>query len=239
MTAEPRLRVLMFHHAGGSGLSYLSLAGRLPGWCDARLFELSGRGMREDEPFAPDYTAAVAGLLPHVVEALDRPAVLFGHSLGGLIAHSVACALPPSALDLLATVVVSSAYSPMEAAGMARHPGAPFQVRTRNQLLAELRGRGGCPPETLRDPDFVSYALRVLGHDLHLADTYVPASGAVADFQVWYGGEDPYLTAEQARDWVGAVARPPLLRAFPGGHFYLTQRPEAGQALAELAHSLS
>lgn len=231
---DARLRILMLHHACGSAMSYLPLAKELPDWCEPYLFELAGRGVREGEPFAENYAAAVAELVSVAVGLVDRPTVLFGHSLGGQLAHSLACALAAERPGMVKAVVLSSAYSPASAVAMARHPAAPFQLRTREELLEELRGRGGCPEEMLDDPDFVEHALLILGHDLHLADTYVPTSGADADYHVWYGRDDSYYDEEQVLGWISALSGKPEVRDFRGGHFYLTQGPEPLAALQNL-----
>lgn len=235
------LRVLVIHHAGGSAMSYLPLAQGLPGSCEPCLFELPGRGMRAAETPAPNYRAAVADLTPQVAAAIDRPVLVVGHSLGAILAHGVVSALPPARRDLVRAVVVSGFASPTDTARAARHPAAPFVVRSRNDLLAELRDRGGCPPDVFADPDLLELTVTVLGHDLHLADTYLPSPPADLDaaYHVWYGRDDRTLTEDELRRWAADTPHPPVLRAFRGGHFYLSQRPEPALALADLATELA
>lgn len=229
-------RVLLFHHAGGSAMSYLPLAQQLPPWCEPCLFELPGRGMRAAEPPAPDFLTTVERLLPDVDSVIDRPVVVIGHSLGAILAHSLVASLPPQRRALVRAVVVSAFASPADAARAASHPDAPFQVRSRDELLAELRDRGGCPPDVFDDPELRELAVTVLGHDLHLADTYVPPEPVAIDagYEVWFGRDDRHVMLEELRRWAAATARPPRLRDFRGGHFYLSQEPEPAEALGEL-----
>jgi surfactin synthase thioesterase subunit len=229
-------RALFFHHACGSATSYLPIAQALPQTCEPALFELAGRGMRDTEPYAADFKSAVLGLMPDVVALADRPIVLFGHSLGGLLAHNLLNLLPERARSQVKAVVVSASYAPDEAAANASHPPSPFQVRTREQLISQLRSRGGCPPDMLEDQDFVEHALTVFGQDLHLADTYSLPHGAVADvpYHVWYGAEDPYLTTAHAERWARCVPKVIEIRGFRGGHFYLLNHDRATAALSRL-----
>lgn len=229
-------RALFFHHACGSAMSYLPIAQALPQTCEPALFELGGRGMRDAEPYAADFQSAVRGLMPAVVALADRPLVLFGHSLGGLLAHSLLNLLPERARSQVKALVVSASQAPDEAAANASHPPSPFQVRTRKQLIGQLRGRGGCPPDMLEDRDFVEQALTVFGQDLHLADTYTPPDGAATDvpYHIWYGSDDPYLTTAQAERWTGCVPTVTEVRGFPGGHFYLLNHDRATAALSRL-----
>ncbi|MEO6703806.1 MAG: alpha/beta fold hydrolase [Jatrophihabitantaceae bacterium] len=238
---DARLRVLMFHHAGGSAMSYLPIARQLPDGCEPLLFELPGRGLRSSEPLVPDFTAAVAELLPKVIGVIDRPVLIFGHSLGAILAHSLVAGLPADQRALVRTVVVSAYSSPADAALRAPHPAKPFQVRTWDGLVAELRVRDGSPAELFDDPELLELTVNLLGHDLHLADTYRPPAPIEinAEYQVWRGREDPRPTTAQLAGWA-EVSRPaPTFREFAGGHFYLLQSPQAGRALAELTTELS
>lgn len=235
------LRVLMFHHAGGSAMSFLPLARRLPPECEPVLFELPGRGLRQTEPPAKDFARAVDRLLPEVAAMVDRPTLVVGHSLGALIAHSVVAGLPRPEREHVRAVVVSAFPSPPDAARAATQPAEPFQVRDRDGLLAELRIWGGCAPEVFEDADLLDFAITLMGHDLHLADTYRPPCGDVdiaADYHVWFGRDDDHLVRDELRGWATVTRRPPSVREFRGGHFYLTEGDQAAAALGGLVADL-
>jgi len=242
MLARPgaALRVLFFHHAGGSAMSYLPLARDLPATCEPLMFELPGRGLRHAEAPAADYPAAVDALSEDVAAAIDRPTVLFGHSLGAIIAHGLVCALPPDKQALVRAVVVSAFTAPHHAARAATHPEEPFVVRSREDLLGELAGRGGCDPELFAEPDLVALAVDLLGADLHLADTYVEPPPPVGDidYHVWHGRDDAYVDEDTLADWGRSTPKPPAARDFRGGHFYLDSTPEVRVALRELLESV-
>ncbi|MGP3999339.1 thioesterase II family protein [Streptomyces sp. 8N706] len=234
-------RLLAFHHAGGSALSFLPLARSLPADCEPCLFELSGRQGSGNAYHAADFTEACERFLPDVRELVDRPTVFIGHSLGALFAHNLACALPEEQRSWVRTVIVSASRSPAATAAAARMPQAPFTVRTHETLLEDLRLFGGVSDELLEDPDFREVAVTLLGYDLHLADTYVeprqPAQGV--PYQVWYGTEDDSLPERDRTSWDAGCARPPVHRGFGGGHFYLYERPEPTGALVEVVEGVS
>jgi len=56
--------------------------------------EAPGRGTRISETAVDDIDAFVKGLLPEMVEWMDRPSAFFGHCLGGLTMFATLCALP-------------------------------------------------------------------------------------------------------------------------------------------------
>lgn len=230
------VRLLAFHHGGGSALSFLPLARKLPSTCEAFLFELSGRSGEADQRPAANFSAACARFAADAVELVDRPTIVVGHSLGALFAHHVACLLPAEQRELVHAVIVSASRPAVSIAETASMPDRPFVVRSEKSLLDDLRTFGGVQPELLDDPEFVEIAVALLGHDLHLADTYTPLPGGptALPHQVWYGTDDATLSPRERARWDESCATPPVHRGFPGGHFYLYERPEPEIALGEL-----
>ncbi|OLR91876.1 thioesterase II family protein [Actinokineospora bangkokensis] len=233
---DAAVRLFVLHHAGGSAMSYLPLAQAMPESCEPVLFDLPGRGTRTGTPPPADFRSAVDDLLPDLAALLDRPAVVFGHSLGALLAHGLLGALPPDRREQVRAVVVSAFTSPTDAAAEATHPAGPFLVRSRPRLLDELRDRGGCPPELFEEPELLEEVVTLMGHDLHLADTYPgsPVPTGDVDYHVWYGRQDDHLDVDAVERWALSTPHPPHVRGFRGGHFYLDGNPEVTAALARL-----
>ncbi|PKV84109.1 thioesterase II family protein [Streptomyces sp. TLI_146] len=236
--SDASTRLLAFHHAGGSATAYLPFVRGLSDETESLLFQLPGRDEGEEDLRPADFEDAVERLARDFHAAVDRPCVVFGHSLGGLLAHRLVGTLPEDRRALVRTVVVSASASPRRAADAATTPAAPFVSRTRASVLDDLRRFGGCPPELFEDPELVEHFVDVLGHDLHLADTYTPGGGdhRGVPYEVWYGTEDETTAPDGLSDWADCGPDPVVVRGFPGGHFYLFERPDAGSALRELLH---
>jgi pyochelin biosynthetic protein PchC len=230
------VRLLVFHHAAGSAMSYLPLAGSMGDACEPWLVELGGRGVRAGTPFPAEFGAAVAELLPAVAAIVDRPTVVIGHSLGALLAHSVVATLDDRRRALVRALVLSAARSPRTTALSATHPDAPFVTRSPESLRDDLATFGGLPAEAETEPELWEHALTTLGHDLHLADTYVPPAGPplAVPAHFWYGSDDPIVGPGEAGHWAESLAQPPEVRRFVGGHFYLGTAEAARSALRGL-----
>ncbi|MFJ2559410.1 thioesterase II family protein [Streptomyces sp. NPDC101062] len=239
--ADAPVRLIAFHHAGGSASSFLPVVKELPDGCGGFLFELGGRFGETGSAPAADFRAAHERFLPDFLQLVDRPALVIGHSLGALFAHNLVAALPPERAALVRTLVVSASKGPAVAAEEAPMPAAPFLVRSASSVMEDLRTFGGTDPEFLEDPDFAQAAVGQLGHDLHLADTYTlpPGPPSAVPHLVWYGQDDVTLAEADRLAWSGACARPPEHEGFPGGHFYLFERPEPAARLRELTGALT
>ncbi|MFI0983101.1 thioesterase II family protein [Streptomyces sp. NPDC021093] len=232
------VRLIAFHHAGGSASSFLPVAHRLQNSCDIVLFELAGREPGEEALRSSSFQEAVDRLTPDIKALVDRPTIIVGHSLGALFAHAAVRALEPDQLALVHRVVVSSSRSVRVAADAATMPKEPFVVRDHEQLLAALHSFGGCPPEMFEDEDFLNFALSLLGHDLHLADTFSDEGRAASiPLEVWYGKDDGTLVLEEMNSWKESSTLHVPFRVFPGGHFYVYERPEPVRALRELVET--
>jgi surfactin synthase thioesterase subunit len=212
----------------------LPLARAVPDACVVTLLELNDRA----DP-ASCFAEATARLRPDFESLVDRPAIVFGHSMGALLAHALVAALPGDRWPLVTDVVLSGSRSPGTTAKIAGFPPAAFVSRSRDDLTHDLGRYGSCPAEVLDDPQLLDLAVTALGQDMHLIDTYVEPSGPGEDdrrteYHVWFGTDDDEASAAEARVWAASTPRRPRLRAFPGRHFYLLEHPDAGLALRQL-----
>ncbi|NUP15600.1 MAG: thioesterase [Streptomyces sp.] len=236
--ADARLRVLFFPHAGGSAISLLPLASELPQGTESLLFDRPGRGVRDGEPRLSTFEEARRDLTSRVEPLLDRPTILFGHSLGGLLGDAVVRSLSPERRDRIRKVIVSSAPSPRRAAAVAATLPSPPGRRSRADLLAHLTDYGGTPAEVFSAPELLESVIEAFGDDMLLMDSYgqdpacpVPET----DYELWTGREDASTALDELQAWAEAVERPLRERVFPGGHFYLTEQAEARATLRRIA----
>src|SRR6185295_17874531 len=87
--ADPSLRVIAFHHAGGSAAMYHAMSAEMPADWELLLLDLPGRGKRYAEEPISSTPALVARVVEDVRPWLDVPFALFGHSLGAILAAEV------------------------------------------------------------------------------------------------------------------------------------------------------
>jgi surfactin synthase thioesterase subunit len=225
------VKLLMFHHAGGSAAAMLQLTKELPAGIETTAFELPGRGVRTRDKPADTFAAARDELLAKVCASLDRPTVIFGHSLGAMLADSVARRLSPGEQRLVRRVILSGCPVPP---GPAARPAA-VRARSQESLKSKLISFGGTPAEVLETPGLLDYFVEILGIDMRLVDTAVletePDPPAL-DYELWLGTTDETEGIGTQEQWREILPRPPVVRYFEGGHFYLFD--ESGAAAGAL-----
>src|ERR1700722_458046 len=106
-TARYRLRLFCFHYGGGTASIFHDWRDDIDPRVQLVAVQLPGRGTRFQEPLLYRATAIVDALVAELTHWLDRPYVLFGHSLGSLLAYEVACALRARGLPTPCELIAS------------------------------------------------------------------------------------------------------------------------------------
>ncbi|MFB4268255.1 thioesterase II family protein [Nonomuraea sp. GTA35] len=217
-TFDPRpdaaMRLFCFPHAGGAAAAYRDWHRSVPPGVEVRAVQYPGRADRAREAPVGD-AHVLADLIAEAMRPLlDRPAVLFGHSMGSVLAYETALRVRPAHL------VVSG----RRAAHVPR-PGT-VHLGTDEELTAELRRLGGTEPELLDDEEIRAYILPIVRADYRLAETYRcrPAEPLDCPITAIIGDRDPQVDTSNARGWAELTRAGFKLHVLPGDHFYLTRR---------------
>jgi surfactin synthase thioesterase subunit len=214
---NPSLRVIAFHHAGGSASMYHRMGAELPPDWELLLLDLPGRGKRYTE--TPITT--MADLVPHVLEDvrpwLDTPVALFGHSLGAILAAEVGrecerLGAPPI------WVGVSGRVAPTLQAQARRLSDLDDAA-----LLAAVLALGGMPERAFDIPELREHFLRVVRADISVLESYQPAADRPAlgcPITAFAGTTDVWAPPTTMRPWARETRNDFHMRLFEGGHFY-------------------
>ncbi|MET8885152.1 MULTISPECIES: thioesterase II family protein [Streptomyces] len=229
--AEPRLRLFVFPHAGGSSLMYRPLARALPADWEVCLVDLPGHGRLQHEPLLDDPAALASRVYEDLLVWLDRPFAFFGHSMGSLLAHDLVLRLDAAGLPLPRWLGLSARGAPRAGGG----PGAPAGEDLQRHLLPSARLRevvgrlGGTSSAILRDDGLWQVVEPVLRADLKIVETwrFSPAKTLPpVPLSVLGGRDDPMVDAGRLAAWAEQAPSFVGLRLFPGHHFYFTEQVE-------------
>ncbi|WP_326698416.1 alpha/beta fold hydrolase [Streptomyces sp. NBC_01754] len=231
---EARLRLLCFAYAGGGSAAFTGWADALPPDAELSAVRLPGR---ESRILQRPYTR-LDDLLPDLVRAVSdycrEPYVLFGHSMGALIAYAYArrlCDAGPRGPEHL---IVSGRRAPQ-----LPHNRPLLHDLADGELLRRLREFGGTTDELLSDPRTMRLVLPGLRADFQLNDTYryTPEPRLDCPVTAFGGRQDSHVDGAGIAAWADRTTGPFAVRMLDGGHFFLhSSQAELLRAIGVVLH---
>jgi pyochelin biosynthesis protein PchC len=215
--ADPTVRVVCFPHSGGSAAAFGDWATAMPPGVELVAVQYPGRGDRFVEPLVDD----VAAMADHAAAELRRlptsDHVLFGHSLGALVAYETAMVLRDMGAEP-SRLCASACLPPGQMANRHVHR-APD-----DEFWAALCRLGGIEPWIAENAELRELLSPALRSDLRAHATYRPRSGAEplsCPVRCYHGVGDPLVDETRLTEWAGVTTGEFTLRVRTGGHFHL------------------
>ncbi|MET8050991.1 alpha/beta fold hydrolase [Streptosporangium sp. NPDC005286] len=212
--AEPRLRLVCFPHAGGSPSFYRGWQDHLPEDIELSAVCYPGRQNRINERPIDRMEPLVDHVCQVLLPMADRPLVLFGHSMGAVVAYEVAVRLAGEHGISPASLLVSAHAAPHLCASDAR------RIPIGDEQLAEQAA--AADPALLRFPELMDLAMIALRADHDLLHAYRPAATPriAAPITAYLGADDRRVSHDEMRAWNRVASAGFELLTFPGDHFY-------------------
>jgi medium-chain acyl-[acyl-carrier-protein] hydrolase len=221
--AGSRIQLFCFPYAGGSARVFWDWRNKLPGYVEVCAIELPGRGARLMDPLCTRISTLVDDAIPQILAKRNKPFVLFGHSLGALIAFEIARRLKKgSGIEPLGLIV-----SGHRAPHLSR-TRVPMHVLPESQFLQRLRAYNGTPDEVLQDAGIMEIMLPILRADFTAAETYSFQMQTTLSCPLTaYGGwQDADVGIDELCAWKDHTSGQFILRVFKGDHFFLQKDEE-------------
>ena len=221
--AQGAPRLLCLPHAGGAAGWYDPLAVGLAPRVRMLAAQYPGRQDRHAEPCARSI-GELADRLFEVLDgdgderAADVPTVLFGHSMGGIVAFELARRLE-AAGRMPALLIVSGRRAP----STHREWTVP---QDDEGLIERLTSLGGTDAALLEYPEILELILPAVRADYRALGDYRRPEGAALSCPIvaMIGDRDPEVTVAEAEAWATETSAGFDLRIYPGGHFYLAEQ---------------
>lgn len=236
-----RLLLLCFPYAGGSPSAFHRWAEVLPAEVELLAVRLPGRHTRIGEQPYDDWDELLLRLDRIVSAAVDRPLVLFGHSLGAMMAYELTRRLVAGAENGVRDRAKVVPHRLLLAG--CRAPDVPLLLPAIHRLPDEEFARNlplvaDTPPEVLADHRMMQLVRPLLRADLTLAETWPPVAPTPVPVPatVFVGRDDPVAPPWSTRRWCRFVG-PLTIQVLDGDHFFF--RSSDGAFLELLAAELA
>jgi len=208
-------RLLCLPFVGGTPSAFVPLVDMVPE-TEVLALDLPGRAHRRREPLIREFAALLEATFEALLPLLDRPYVLYGHSMGGILGFELTRRLARQGLRLPEHLVLAAIRSPALAA--REHRNAPDQ-----DVWTQLQRFGGLPPEILAEDALRELLEPLLQADLDVLCSWTYDSTASVDVPLTaIGGRDDLEVPRSALvGWAEHTTRRFTLELVPGNHFFI------------------
>ena len=210
-------RLICHPHAGAGAAAYRGWLGEFTD-LDLVAARIPGREALIGEPPLTDFASLIRYLLDDLLPLTDVPFVLFGHSMGGLLAYELARRL--AAVGTPPALLIVSGIEPPALVDVAREYGDALDD---DSLIVAMRRSGGTPDQVLANAELTRLLLPVLRSDLRALMTYEyvpPAAPLGFPTRVYYGSNDEPDPGRLIEGWRTAAGTDVSAHEFAGGHFF-------------------
>ncbi len=223
---EKDLTIFCFHHAGGASSSLALLGRHLLQMAEVVLMQQPGRESRIGEP-APkhiDEAAQDALVIMQSKYGFSKRYILYGHSMGGLVAHRVAELICDQGFPPLGLVV--SAVSPPDDPYSKSSFDVNLDDDDASSLVDFMRSFAPIPERLMQEKALFDILVERFRNDIRVCQSAVRAISplhfpihAVAGFQ------DKHSPPDVMAGWSRATDSSFMLSKYMGGHFDVLHEP--------------
>lgn len=214
------LHLYALPHAGGGASLYRSWPKRLPTTIEVRPLQLPGRENRVSETPYDDPQMLLDALEEVLIDRIDRPYVLFGHSMGGILAFELAHRLQRAGVGDPEHLFVSGASAPHYERSLG---DTPPKDQSKDELVERLRKYGGMPADVLDNENLLDFLLPTLRADFQLNHqyTYEEKPPLQCPLSVFGGKRTKETSDEEFADWEPYTEGAFSVHMIDGGHFFV------------------
>jgi surfactin synthase thioesterase subunit len=203
--------------AGGNKFSFKEYDAFLKDDFNVYPLELSGRGERFSEELMTDIYAVRDDLFKQIEDKLDKEYVIYGHSLGGMLAYLLTLLIEEKKLRRPLKLVISGRANPSVKPKTIKH------TSSKEVFIQNLKKLGGMPVKFFEHSELFDLFEPVLRADFQLIECFHfnEKRKLKSKLSILYGKDDSFLL-EEALEWEQFTdVKPFNFKEFEGNHFFI------------------
>lgn len=210
-----RLRLFCIPHAGTGASVFNRWVESFPAEIEVNAVQLPGHETRISETPFTRLGPLLTALGEAMLDRLDRPFALFGHSMGALVGFELTRLLRRD-FRLSPTHLFLSGLRPVH----LPDTDPPLHTLDADAALRELSTQYGAPATLLEDPELQRLMLPLIRADFEVCETYEYRHEEPLDcpVSVFGGTRDPRVSHRDLIEWQRHASTPITLRLIDGGH---------------------
>lgn len=215
---EAVLRIFCLPFAGGGASIYRGWGKLLGPAVEVCPIQLPGRENRFSEPAFKEAQALAQALASQLQLYSDKPFVIYGHSMGALVAFELTRVLKANGMTMPQSLILGA----HRAAHLPRTRETLYNLDDKT-FIERLQRFGGFPQEVLDSADLLQFLMPTLKADFTLCDTYSYSDQQPLDcpIHIFSGSADPEAPPTVMEAWRQHTSADAHLHIFEAGHFFI------------------
>lgn len=220
---QPQFRIFCFPYAGGGPSVFRNWKTLLPPQAGGFSLHYPGRESRFSEPFIQDFSTLVSYATQAIEPFAEEAFVLFGHSLGALLAFETARKLEQQG-HIPKLLIVSGRQCPTTPSKRK-----PISHLPEQDFLQEMATYNGTPAQVLANQELMELLSPMIRADFYLAEHYkFQENGRLLSCPILAlaSRQDTWISPEAVASWSKFTKGGFDSKWFEGDHFYLNHQSE-------------
>lgn len=212
------MRIFCFHYGGGSASIFRKWSKDILEEAELVAIQLPGREERFSEPLVNNISQVIDNLILNFKQYSDKPFILFGHSIGALIAFEFARILEKRKLVQTKHLIVSGTKAPQ-----IPLKKQPIHNLPKAQFITELKKYNGIPDYIIEDDELISTFIPTIRADFSISETYNYLSAKLLSCPITaLGGlNDNSFDSKDLIKWQKQTSNSFTHKFLPGDHFFI------------------
>lgn len=219
ISKKPKVQLICFPYAGSGASLFYPWLNFLSNDFEVWAFQAPGHEELMDQALISDLEEMKRYILHKIIPIIRPPFILFGHSLGAVLAYEVAKELQYR--NLIPELLVVSGRQPPHLKSKMHL----ISHLNNEDFIKEVFGLNGTPSELMTSKDFLEMATPILRADFKLAENYqIEITEKIkCPVRVLGSTMDKWIDTQEIDEWSKTTEKSCETYIFEGDHFHLKQ----------------